>query len=69
MERTRAELKCSRGELELSKTKEMATQLKLKSKEEEFSKERKRAGNARQFLEIRVEELEKKRKVSLGFLL
>ena len=47
----------------------MATQLKLKSKAEEFSKERQLAGNARQLLEIRVEELEKKLKVSPGFLL
>ena len=47
----------------------MATQLKLKYKEEELSKERKLAGNAKRFLEIRVEELEKKLKVSPGFLL
>ena len=60
LELTRAELKDSRDELESSK-------LKLKSKAEEFSKERKLAGNARQFLEIRVEELETKLKVSPVF--
>ena len=66
---TRAELKHSRDKLELSKSEAMATQLKMKFKEEEFSKERKLAGNARQFLEIRVEELEKILNVSPGFLL
>ena len=45
----------------------MATQLKLKSKEVEFSEERKLAGNAKLFLEIRVKELEKKLKVSPSF--
>ena len=46
----------------------MATQLKLKFKEEEFSKKQKLAENAKQFLEIHVEELEKKLKVSPSFL-
>ena len=51
-------------ELELSKSEAMATQVKLKSKEEEFSEERKLAGNAKRLLEIRVVELENKMKVS-----
>ena len=46
----------------------MATKLKLESKEEVFSEERKLAENAKRFLEIHVEELEKKSKVSPGFL-
>ena len=67
MERTRAELKHSRDELELSRSEAMATQLKQKFKEE-FSKEQKVAESAKRFLEIHVEELEKKLKVSPSFL-
>ena len=69
MEHTRAELKHSRGELELSRSEAMATQLKLKFKEEEFSEERKDAEKEKRFLKIHVEALEKKLKVSPGFLL
>lgn len=68
LELARAELKHSNNELELARSDAMANQLKLNSKEEEFSEERKLAGNAKRFLEVRVEEMEKKLKVSPGFL-
>ena len=42
----------------------MATQLKLKSKEVEFSEERELTGKAKRYLEMQVEELEKKLNVS-----
>ena len=57
------ELQRSRLELECSKSEGMATQLKLISKEKEFSEERELARHAKRFLETQVE-LEKKLKVS-----
>ena len=64
MERSRSELERSRSELELSRSEGMATQLKLKSKEVELFEERKLASNAKRYLEMQVEELEKKLEVS-----
>ena len=55
--------------MELSRSEAMAMQLKQKLREEQFSKEQKLAENAKRLLEIHVEELEKKLKVSPGFLL
>lgn len=59
LERTMSELEDTKSELDLSRSEGMATQLKLKSKEEELSDVQE------QYLEMRVKEFEKIIKVSL----